>query len=88
MRNVTDMIVYSLYYKKYVLNPTVVGLNGLQILHCFYRKPESKEIHLYVKISLFWDVTLCCLLKVTSRKIDLFIITAVTTPNSIYLHVV
>jgi hypothetical protein len=66
----------------------VVDLDGLCILRRFYRKPESRKIHLYVKISIFWDITSWNQLKVISRKIELFITTAVTTPNPIHLHVV
>jgi hypothetical protein len=67
-----------------------VGLDGLYILRRFYRKPESRKIHLrvYVKMTIFWDITPCNPLKAISRKIELFITTDMTTSNPIHLHVV
>jgi hypothetical protein len=46
----------------------VVGLDGIYILRRFYRKPESRKTHLYVKSSIFWDITQCSPLKVISQK--------------------
>jgi hypothetical protein len=42
-------IIFPLLQK--VRNLIVVGLDGLYILRRFYRKSESRKIHLYVKSS-------------------------------------